>query len=1572
MKKFKTVKRGSAFCLIFAVLFLHASAAYCDAAGMGSANLTEPQTVVQEMTEETNRVSVDDTEMSESEYVVSAEPVISGSESADYDEPEYAAPAEPENREPEDAASAEPENREPEDAAPAEPSVRETEHTVSNEPSVRETEHAVSNESVSAETEHTELTETVVSESEQTEGDRSETELDSEAVTETESETAAEPESETEQSEELLETDEFWEDCVMMRSGARGRAANPTIHRDNNTILSYLDFPCYFKYATGHGQDIGSKTLAVYCVYNTREAPEDEVYRPDGDQAFSKEITYCLYNGCRYKGKTAYNEAYSTGNWKKDYYITQMAIHLINYEQGRESSIEKQLNKSADSKVYQLIQKMKKDAYADCTLTNANTNQTSEVTYTVSPSTQNQWIKMADGNWRTAEDYSCQSNKQARVLRTERILNSDVPAGVSISVNDPNDPLSSFYFTATPAAYREIAQKGLTVTAKLCVEAEEYGGWWYEPVKSSVKRQYVTFLSLESAASEEKTQATATADRLEQFASLTIYKEGERLTGAVNTEQGIEFQYTMQGLAGAVFELRTGEVIRDGAGEVIWQKDAVAAKDLITDADGRVTVSKLPMGTYYLIEKEAPAGMVQNQNPIEIVLTPENDHAEITEVSATVTNKRQKVKVSVVKTDSVTKQPLAGAVFALYAEDAIYAADGSLLVPKGTLIAKTKSDSSGEAVFSCDLPVGYSYCLKEQQAPSGYIRDTEQQYSFYIKEDKEQEQQEVVYHCTNEHVQASLKLQKRDKETGEAAGQGDASLAGAVYGLYARENIEHPDGYTGTIYQKDEQIAALKTDEDGQAEIKELYPGKYYLKEITAPEGYVLDETEHDVQFVWENDQTAVLEQTVVLEEQVKKQAFQLIKGSDKGNAEPEALQGAGFTVWLISDLEEEETENEYDTSAAEPIVIGANGETELFTDAEGYLCTIPLPYGRYLVRETTVPENHRPVKEFLVTISEHSPEQPQPWRILLDECFMAQLKIIKKDRISEKVILTAGAEFQIKNLDTGKYVEQETTYPETKVHTSYFTNEEGWLILPKALEPGRYQIEEITAPEGYTCSSEPIEISIAADQAFLEDTASGEVVLIQEVYDTPVSAQLTVEKRGNVLVGLDGIFQYEEQALAGVTFELLAEEDIWYPDGSGICFEAGTTAATAVTDQQGRAVFEELPLGIYRIREQQAPFGYLTDQEGMIVVLAYQGQEVSLVKQELNYYNERQQLKIAVKKTDQESAAVLAGAVFGLYVAEDICDSAGGVIAAADTCLNQISTDEEGMASFDLNLPHGKYYLREERAPRGYVRDGERYEIDLSQCDGSTKEIIKLVEVTNKMTECEISKTDITSGEEISGASLEIRDDQGNLVEKWISEEVPHKIRGLQPGVLYSLTELQAPYGYIQAETITFQIEDSGVLQQVKMEDAHAKGRIQIRKEDADTKEALAGAVYELRDPNGKILEILTTDKNGEAESNLYEIGSYQDGKFVSGLTYILKEIDPPKGYELDQTEYEVQFAYADDKTPEIAWEKVLKNQKLPSAAAPKSVQTGDHTDLFGLLCMLFLSGEALLALFFFRKKLK
>ena len=135
-------------------------------------------------------------------------------------------------------------------------------------------------------------------------------------------------------------------------------------------------------------------------------------------------------------------------------------------------------------------------------------------------------------------------------------------------------------------------------------------------------------------------------------------------------------------------------------------------------------------------------------------------------------------------------------------------------------------------------------------------------------------------------------------------------------------------------------------------------------------------------------------------------------------------------------------------------MVIGESGETELFTDETGYLQTIPLPYGKYLVRETTVPEEYKPVRDFLVTVSEHSPDQPQPWRVLLDEHFQAKLKVVKRDQETGEILKVPGAKFQILNQDTGEYVKQTVTYPKRETLEVFETNEEGYLILPENLLP--------------------------------------------------------------------------------------------------------------------------------------------------------------------------------------------------------------------------------------------------------------------------------------------------------------------------------------------------------------------------------------------------------------------------------------------------------------------------------------------------------------------------------------
>ena len=177
---------------------------------------------------------------------------------------------------------------------------------------------------------------------------------------------------------------------------------------------------------------------------------------------------------------------------------------------------------------------------------------------------------------------------------------------------------------------------------------------------------------------------------------------------------------------------------------------------------------------------------------------------------------------------------------------------------KGTLIEKATTGADGTAKFTADLPIGYSYSVKEDQAPEGYVRNTEDVYTFKFSYTNDKEAIVSFAHTfSNDRVTAKINLFKVDKETGKAVPQGDATLKGAVYGLYAREDIVHPDGATGTIYKAGEQVASITTDDKGQSSVDGLYLGKYYVKEITPPTGYLADTEEHDLTCSYEGDMTA-------------------------------------------------------------------------------------------------------------------------------------------------------------------------------------------------------------------------------------------------------------------------------------------------------------------------------------------------------------------------------------------------------------------------------------------------------------------------------------------------------------------------------------------------------------------------------------------------------------------------------------------------------------------------------------------------------------------------------------------
>ena len=1043
----------------------------------------------------------------------------------------------------------------------------------------------------------------------------------------------------------------------------------------------------------------------------------------------------------------------------------------------------------------------------------------------------------------------------------------------------------------------------------------------------------------------------------EQKGALTIYKEGEVLTGATVTEDGVTFAYEKRKLKGAVYSVYAGADIKAADGTLIYKKGALVKDNLVTGDDGSVTLKDLYLGTYTVTETKAPDNYVCKGESKTVELVYAGQTVEVQTVSATFLNERQKAAVRVEKQDEETKNPLSGGIYGLYAAEDIKV-DGKTVVPKGTLIEKATTGADGKASYKAELPINYSYSIREIQAPELYLRNSEDTYTFTFKFTNDKEEKVNFSHTfTNKRVNATIDLVKEDSETGNSA-QGDAVFEGAIYGLYAREDINHPDGRSGVLYKKDEQVATLTTDKEGKASVSNLYLGKYYLKEITPPVGYLLDEEEHDVNCNYEGDQVETVKRNTVSKEDVIKQPFQLIKAADNDKTDADLLKGAGFSAYLISSLTVKD-DGSYDFTNATPIVLTEDGKTEMFTDERGYACSIPIPYGRYIVRETTTPHNFMPVDDFIVTVTENS-STPQIWRVLLDDEFKAKLKIVKQDDETKQPVLLANTEFKVYDLDAKKYVEQVTTYPNTVVHKSYFTDENGYLILPESLKCGNYRIEEVRAPDGYTQNTQYVEIKVDKNTAYQMDSVSGDAIITVTYENHPVKGKLVIHKSGETLKSFKKDFVYEEASLEGAEFEIYAAEDIFTPDhqvdeqgNRHVIYAKDTLVKTVTTNKNGEAVIKDLPLGKYRVKETKAPAGFVLNPDSQEVSFIYKDQNTPEIEEKLEFSNERQKVELSVEKRDAETGKALKGATFGLYNKEAI-SSGDKVIVKADTLLQEITSNEKGKAAFTLDLPLGRYYVKELQAPAGYVSSDEILEFDATY-QGQDVKTIKLKSVKkNQPTTVEVTKADITTGTELDGASMSVLDKDGNVIDSWTSvKDSPHVIKRLQVGKTYILREELAPYGYLRATDVEFTISDTAEVQKVKMEDEVPVARLLVNKkgEFLDSVSLLDNAkgmiehlfnyvtgnltdvtfnVYAaeaIRAADGvsadyyaadELVGSITTDGNGIAQMDNLPLGRY----------YIVEK-ETAHGYVLDNEPRYVDLTYRDQDTPLVTYSADWQNAR-------------------------------------------
>lgn len=592
------------------------------------------------------------------------------------------------------------------------------------------------------------------------------------------------------------------------------------------------------------------------------------------------------------------------------------------------------------------------------------------------------------------------------------------------------------------------------------------------------------------------------------------------------------------------------------------------------------------------------------------------------------------------------------------------------------------TDSTGKAYFT-DVPIGSGYVLEETDTPDRYVIPDSQ--TAEIEWNRVTEKS-----FYNSLKKWRLTVTKSDKETGTA--QGDASLEGAVYGIYKGGQLV--DKYT--------------TDENGQFTTKYYVCGNdWTVREISAGEGYLVTPDGERISGAEPGQYTAEYNSAAMnVYETVKKGSIAVIKHSGNGSTGIETPEsGAEFEVFLKS-------AGSYQNAK----------ETErdiLVTDSDGYAVTKKMPYGVYTVSQTKGAHGKELMKPFNVSITEDG----KVYRYIINNAdFKSYVEIVKKDAETGKVIPAAGIAFKVRNLATGEYVKQHIVYPTPHDTDIFCTDTTGMLMMPEPLNYGKYEIIEQSTAYGYVLDSKPVPFEIDGTKA----------VVTVEKYNMPQKGRITVEKTGEIFCSVaekDGVYTpvYSVGGLKGAVFTVTAAEDIVTPDGT-LRYAEGETVDILTTDADGQAETKELYLGKYEVTETEAPYGTVLNKTPQTVSLTYAGQEIEITGTEVRLYNERQKAEISLKKILQldESFGIgnngeILTVKFGLYAAEEITAADGSVIPA-DGLMDSVYCSENGEADFKADIPVGvKFYVKEISSDGHYLVSDEIFPAEFVPADSET-----------------------------------------------------------------------------------------------------------------------------------------------------------------------------------------------------------------------------------------------------------
>lgn len=1027
-----------------------------------------------------------------------------------------------------------------------------------------------------------------------------------------------------------------------------------------------------------------------------------------------------------------------------------------------------------------------------------------------------------------------------------------------------------------------------------------------------------------------------------------------------------------------------------------------------TGNDGTVDISLMP-GTYTVTEVVADRYETQNAQTITIV----------SGQTATVTfnNKLKRGSLEVVKTseDGLVE----GVTFHLY---------GTSLSGEA-VDAYAVTDSTGKATFSDVLISGAEpYTLEEVDTAIRYVIPAGQ--TAPVEWNK-------VTQRSFENILKKFRVEvvKADAETQHA--QGDASLAGAVYGLYQGDTLV--DSYT--------------TDADGSFTTDYYICGdNWSLREISPSEGYLLDTTVYEIPAEPGNFTVELNQISEGVKEQVIKGRIRIVKHIDEEldvedaaeTAEPAdtgiVLLSAGMETAaesfadtvsgndaemtkthseetaetldsqteetvsdgdaIVADTEDDtetdsetetetETETEIGTEIGDETDIaqeedGQNPETEipeeyqpvevpeediessggqgiieqpeegakfqiyltsagsydnareserdlLVTDADGFAMTKDLPYGRYTVHQIEGKEGQAFVKDFTVFI--RSNDEIYSY-IINNQTQSSFIRVEKHDIETGKIIPAANIGFQVRDLSTGELITQTVYYPTPVEITTFFTNDEGWLMLPCELSYGDYELIEVQTCYGYVLDSEPVPFRVDGTQD----------VVVVEKHNIAQKGTITVTKTGEVWSTVSSTNKddtcpiytpvYEVRGLADATYEIRAAEDIYTLDGT-LRAAKGDVVDTITTGSDGSATSKELYLGKYEIAETKAPEPMVLNPESQFVELTYAGQEVSLTETSASFYNERQKVLISLEKTMEQNEAFGIGSngeqlhvTFGLYAAEDLVAADGSVIPA-DGLIEIIGVSSDGIAVVEKDLPLGSYYLQELATDAHYLISDEKYPVTFAYA-GQEAALVEVrandgEAIVNELFYGSVSgkKTD-ENGEALAGAKIglfaasttEFTEETAILVTT-SDEEGAFRFDNVPYGK-WVVREIEAPEGFVLCtDLFEVNIKSDEQVVEIEITNEFIRGNLHLTKFDKDYPEnKLSGAVFEVyRDSNGN----KKLDKDDELLGVMEETdpGEYIMNDLLYGGVFV-KEKTAPDGFYLDEGTYYVSIE-TDGETYEV-----------------------------------------------------